>query len=297
MVDNPSQEHIMLLGFGDIARRLVPHLRVSHRHYCISGVRRSTSQYDDVTMHAVDCRDTTSLTSLLTQQADVIVMTFVPTAMSDEGYQAGYVDTVHAVLSALDQQNYQPRLLMFVSSSSVYSQNDASWVNEDSATEPLSYSGRHLLKAEQLLADSRYTHCCVRFSGIYGPGRGRLINEVIEGKGSPAKPALYTNRIHSEDCAAILAHFIERQKTTPLEPVYLASDCCPTPLSEVKEWIAQTLNLPEEHLQHKSKQVNASRSRKNKSNKRCSNQRLLETGYTFLYPTFREGYLSLIDQQ
>ena len=28
--------------------------------------------------------------------------------------------------------------------------------------------------------------------------------------------------------------------------------------------------------------------------KRCRNRRLLESGYEFLYPTFREGYASLL---
>jgi hypothetical protein len=31
--------------------------------------------------------------------------------------------------------------------------------------------------------------------------------------------------------------------------------------------------------------------------RRCSNRQLLESGYRFKYPTYREGYLSLIVDQ
>jgi hypothetical protein len=32
-----------------------------------------------------------------------------------------------------------------------------------------------------------------------------------------------------------------------------------------------------------------------KAIRRCSNQRLLDSGYEFLYPSYKEGYQSLID--
>jgi hypothetical protein len=34
--------------------------------------------------------------------------------------------------------------------------------------------------------------------------------------------------------------------------------------------------------------------RRRAGSKRCRNTRLLESGYHFLYPTFREGYASLL---
>ena len=119
------------------------------------------------------------------------------------------MDTVTALLNTLASLNTQPRLIVFVSSTSVYGQKDASWVNEDSPAEPVSYSGKRLLEAEQLLLDSPHTICNVRFSGIYGPGRQRLIRQVIEGHGTAKEPLLYSNRIHADDCAGVLAHLIE----------------------------------------------------------------------------------------
>jgi hypothetical protein len=35
---------------------------------------------------------------------------------------------------------------------------------------------------------------------------------------------------------------------------------------------------------------------KQRSSRRCSNKKLLDSGYRFIFPTYREGYLALIDQ-
>ncbi|MRT94982.1 NAD-dependent epimerase/dehydratase family protein, partial [Ancylomarina sp. 16SWW S1-10-2] len=152
----------------------------------VTGVKRTPIEPSladiDCNMAWADCCDQEQMNNLMSQHAfDVVVMTFTPAEMSDQGYQTGYVDTVTTVINALKQQSHQPRLLLFVSSSSVYGQKDASWVNEESPTEPSHYSGKRLLEAEALLSNSGYPYCCVRFSGIYGPGRRRLIEQVIAG--------------------------------------------------------------------------------------------------------------------
>lgn len=287
--DGGLEEKILLLGFGDIAQRLSQQLLASQvSRYHVSGVRRRSIPTSNVTMYQADCADQAALHDVLQHQFDVIVMTFTPIEISDTGYRQAYVDTVTALLAALQQQVYQPRLL-FVSSSSVYGQDNASWVDETSATEPRSFSGHRLLEAEELLAESEYISCCVRFSGIYGPGRRRLIEQVIAGQGVPEEPILYSNRIHADDAAGVLAHLIERQRHRAIDDLYLASDCCPVALHEVQQWLAQQLGYPNDHLT-----PSASPSRMLRSSKRCSNRRLLESGYQFRYPSFKEGYTQLI---
>lgn len=279
-------EKIALLGFGDIARRLLPHLS----GYDVSAVKRSPIE-TGANLVLADCRDQQQMNALMEQKFDVVVMSFVPTQYDDQGYKEGYVDTVRTVIQALQQQAYQPRLLIFVSSSGVYGQSDSSWVDEASPTEPKGYSGKRMLEAEALIAESGFAYSNVRFSGIYGPGRRRLIEQVVAGQGSPKEPPLYSNRIHAEDAAAILAHLIERQKMTKIAPCYLATDCEPVPLHEVKEGIAEMLGLPKEHLQ----EVDQVPGRMQRSSKRCSNKLLLDSGYQFRYPTFKEGYKSVIE--
>ncbi len=282
------QEKIALLGFGDIANRLASHFVDEE----VVGVKRSPITHDSVNIETANCANSTDMDRVMQKGFDVIVMTFTPQEMSEQGYQTAYVDTVKAVLAAIQKQSHQPRLILFVSSTSVYGQRDGSWINEQTPAEPEGYGGRCLLQAEQLLANSGYPYCCVRFSGIYGPGRRRLIDQVIEGKGSPEEPKTYSNRIHADDCAGVLAHLIGRQKQQEIDNIYIATDCEPVPLYDVKQWIAQELLLPADHFADEDDK----RKRAPRSNKRCSNQRLLSSGYQFLYPTYREGYRALIEE-
>jgi nucleoside-diphosphate-sugar epimerase len=234
-----------------------------------------------------DATQTGQLDALLGSEAfDVIVISMTPAERSDAGYEQAYVQTCRNLVAGLKRHQQQPRLVLFVSSTAVYGQNDGSWVDESSPTQPESFSGNRLLEAEQVIQESGFAHSCVRFSGIYGPGRNRLIEQVKQQRAS-ASPH-YTNRIHADDCAGVLAHLIELQHKQDLAPVYLATDSSPTPMVEVVSWIAEQLGI---------RDFLASDAVNERGNKRISNQRLLASGYSFRYPDFRAGYASLINLQ
>ena len=282
-----SKETLLLLGFGDIAKRLSDQLREA---YTIVGVRRRPNLVEGVEVHGADCRSIDDMRTVLRRQVyEVIVITMTPSEISDEGYRKAYVDTMRILLSVLEEQSYQPRLIIFVSSTSVYGQQNAEWVDELSATEPTGYNGKRLLEAEGLLNQSPYKHCVVRFSGIYGPNRCRLIEQVVQGYGTTKEPVVYGNRIHVDDCVGVLAHIIEKQKYDVIDSLYLASDSAPSARYTVKQWLAEQLGYDDEHLQVKPLGRTLS------SNKRCVNKRLLDSGYQFYYPTFQEGYRMVLD--
>ena len=292
-----KKQKLLLLGFGDIAKRLA---KKASNKYDITGIRRSADTYTGVNVIQADCRDDTAMIDVTRKNFDIIVISMTPDDMSDSGYQQAYVQTVQTLLCALHKNNMSPGLIIFVSSSSVYGQHNNEWVDENSETLPNSYSGKRLLEAEKLLIDSSYTSSIVRFSGIYGIGRQRLIEQVRAGNGARQEPVLYSNRIHSDDCAGVLAHIIERQRESKkIESIYLATDCKPSPLYDVKYWLAEQLGLKGDQLKStpltsgllNSRTLNSSAGgRTLRGSKRCSNQRLLDSGYQFLYPTFKEGY-------
>ncbi len=288
-----KKEKILILGFGDLGEHLASSLA---NYYRITGVcrRRKSSAYADIL--SADCRQREALQPILENHFDVIVMTFTPDAITDEGYRSNYVDTASTLLAILSSLDKQPRLIVFVSSTSVYGQQNGDWVNELSPTTPQHFSGRRLLEAEQLLILSPWSTCIVRCSGLYGPGRRRLIEQVISGKGCETESAIISNRIHIEDCANAIAHLINQQKYMPLADCYLLSDCAPTPLWEVKQWLANALKLPVNHFSKNNTLANAVRINK-RGNKHCDNGRLLASGYQFIYPSFREGYGQLLKQE
>lgn len=282
-INASSQEKLLIIGCGDLGQRLAQHL--DRETYTITGLRRHPPA-DQPHLHYLACDATQSGqldTHFSDQSFDVIVITMTPTERSDAGYQQAYVSTCHNLIAALRQHQRKPRLIIFVSSTAVYGQNDGSWIDEQTATQPNGFAGTRLLEAEQIIQNSGFAHCIVRFSGIYGPGRNRLIEQVKQRR-APASPH-YTNRIHAEDCAGTLAHLIALQHKQPLANIYLATDSSPTPMIEVVSWIAQQLGATDFLCAEASNE---------RGNKRISNQRLLTSGYQFRYPDYRMGYAELL---
>lgn len=279
-----TPEKLLHLGFGDLGMRLVPLLDPSA--YCITGVcRRAHEQsYSHLRIRNHDLFQRETFTELLQQAFDVIVISMTPAVRSDQGYQQAYVQTCDYLIQELQQVTWRPRLILFVSSTSVYAQSNGEWVDENSLAEPSEFNGKRLLEAENLLLRSGFPVCVVRFSGIYGPGRDRLINQVKTGKLSASKA--YTNRIYIDDCARVLAHLIQLQKLKSLDSVYLASDSCPVTLNEVHLWLAEKLAI--ENWMIAGDKVSGG--------KRISNSRLLNSGFEFLYEGYEQGYSNLISE-
>ena len=173
-----------------------------------------------------------------------------------------------------------------VSSTSVYHQSSGEWVDESSETKPETFSGKCILEAERLALDSPVSSTIIRFGGIYGPGRNRLVNRVGAGCEAQKEPPLYTNRIHRDDCVGVLMHLIEMDMAGQEPgPCYLAVDSEPAPEWAVVNWLAVRTGAPVPV---------ENRERSQRQNKRCSNSNLLASGYQFIYPNFRLGYDALI---
>ena len=279
---------ILLAGCGDIAQRIPPNLPEEHHFF---GLKRSlTKLAHGITPLVGNIRDGAYLDIVFEEGFDVVVATLTPDNMSEEGYQKAYVDSSAALALAISRAVYKPKLVIWVSSTSVYGQNMGAWVDEDCEATSTSFSGQALRKAEETILAAPLAASCtsvvVRFSGIYGPGRTRMLDQVLAGVGCTKQPEQWSNRIHSEDCAAVIAHLIllnEQDKS--LLPIYVATDCQPVTLYEVRHWLAGQLNVS---LTAKPASSRAAR--------RCSNQKLLDSGYKFKFPTYREGYLALIEE-
>jgi hypothetical protein len=96
----------------------------------------------------------------------------------------------------------------------------------------------------------------------------------------------YLNHIHRDDAAGTLAHLMD---CADLADLYLATDDEPVERSVALAWIASRLGVP---LPPPADSVTGAEGRG--SNRRYRNARLRGTGLFLKYPTFREGYGSLI---
>ncbi|MFA7555167.1 MAG: SDR family oxidoreductase [Spongiibacteraceae bacterium] len=280
------QSNILIVGCGNIGIPLG--LQLAAAGHRVWGLRRTSQLPAPMTTINADVTDPQSLNMLQGLRFDYVVVTLTPGQFTDEAYQTVYVNGLANVLAAVEQPQQIKRWL-YVSSTSVYAQSEGEWVDENSPVEPTGFSGKRLLEAEQLLVDGGVAFSVVRFAGIYGPGRNRVIEQVKAGAGCAQSPPLYTNRIHRNDCVGFLAHLISMdQQGLALENYYIGVDSEPVAMFDVKQWLAQQLGIELPAL--------SATTENRRSSKRCSNQRLLSTGYQLLYPSYQQGYAEMLSQ-
>lgn len=159
-------------------------------------------------------------------------------------------------------------------------------MDEDSPTNPSAITSQIICQAERRVWSAGSGNVVVRFSGIYGPGRCYLLNMATQSPDIQQFPPYYTNRIHEQDGADILAFLLEQKLASrPIADCYLASDDCPAPQWEVVSWLAGQMGCPGPRAKEAGNIVG--------QNKRCSNRRLKNLGYRFVYPDYRSGYQQL----
>ena len=168
--------------------------------------------------------------------------------------------------------------LLFTSSTSVYAQHEGEWVNEQSPAEPAHDTGRILKETEALvLAQGGIV---ARLAGIHGPGRSAILSRFLRGETTVDPPNdRYLNHVHRDDIASalvLLAETAPRQKS-----IYNVTDDAPNLRSECYQWLADKLGRPTD-----TKAKDVATPKRGRSNKRVSNLKLRECGWTARYPTF-----------
>lgn len=280
MSDLPN---VLLAGCGDIACRLANLLQDRYR---LSGLRRQPAGLPTpIEPIAADLCDRAAVAQALAgRHFDYVVITLTPGDRTEQRYRAVYVDGTGHLLSALARQTK----VLFVSSTSVYGQDAGEAVDETSAAFGSGFSGRVLCEAEQRVLDSGLPATLVRFSGIYGPGRERLLRLVREGKVDVGGAAQWTNRIHADDCARVLAFLLDRwQSGISPQRCYVASDTRPVQAGEVWQWLAAELGQADPL-------AGIDWRRQAASGKRCDSTLLQREGFRYLYPDYQSGYRSLL---
>jgi nucleoside-diphosphate-sugar epimerase len=214
-----------------------------------------------------------------------ILFSAAPNARTESDYRAVYFDGLRNVV----QNAYSSALkrVLFVSSTAVYGEHGAEWVNEDTPVNPKNFNGRVLLETEQWLytfgREHALTTLSLRLSGIYGPGRTALLEKLKLGQvGAPSSAAHWSNRIHVDDAAAAVVHLMEFEHP---QSTYLITDSTPLSMRTLYEALAQQVGGPVPAVSESPAFVGS---------KRLSNARLRETGFIFQWPDSRDGYRNII---
>jgi len=245
---------------------------------------------------AGDVTNPETLKTLLGTGACDLVITLTPDDYSETGYRNTYLACAQA-LAAIASEIATDSRVIYVSSTSVYGQNEGEWVDESSHCEPSSATAKVLLEAEQVIDSLPVQHCNLRFTGIYGPGRHRIISSVRDGRIAPQTPTHWTNRIHADDCAHVL-DFLVQQSTKTLPNYLIGTDNQCVARWTVQNYIAALLRgeAPSSLTNNSNSDMNTDAPKAEQTGKRCSNSRLVELGYEYLYPSYKEGFAALISQ-
>jgi nucleoside-diphosphate-sugar epimerase len=275
---------VLIAGCGDIGSRLAE--RLLQAGWDVAGLRREVARLpagvQPITgdLQRAECPAAWPCGAL-----DYVVYAAAASQHDAAGYRAAYVEGLRHVLSWLAQQEQRPRRLLFVSSTGVYGQQDGEWVDEQSPTEPTGFSGRIMLEAERLALDSGIPASRVRMSGLYHPARPWLVDQVRGGLQVAAEPPQFSNRIHRDDAAALLAFLLQADAAgQPLDDCYLGVDDAPAAMHEVVGWLRARLGVTLAAEQTLNRRAGS---------KRCSNARARALGWAPQYPSYREGYAAL----
>jgi nucleoside-diphosphate-sugar epimerase len=274
----------LIAGCGDIGSRLGALL--ADRGWHSFGLRRRTELVPaPITPVAGDFTDPERLAGL-PGDLDTLVFVAAPMVRTLETYRKTYLEGPQHLIAALGEHAHRLRRVIFVSSTSVYGDCGGQWADERTAPKPQAFNGEIVLQSERLWARSGLPLTVVRLAGLYGPDRLWMIRRVQEvGATCQDDPPLWTNRIHVEDAARMLAHIIELDAPQPL---YLGVDDEPASECAVMHWLAERLGVPaprpaSEPVRHGPL-----------GNKRLSNRLIRDSGFSFLYPSYREGYAAVI---
>ncbi|MBD3669908.1 MAG: SDR family oxidoreductase [Gammaproteobacteria bacterium] len=230
-------QQVLIIGFGDIAHRLVQQLDADTAQI-MALVRRNERAQElealGLQMHLADLDDPSSLAGLEVNEVEIYY--FAPPSSIDEQDHR-----MRNFLAAIEGQ--QPRRFVYISTSGVYGNSQGAWVDETTPAQPSTERGKRRLDAEQVLQAYGHRHgvpvAILRVGGIYGPGRLPL--RQLES----ARPVLtdeesgYTNRIHADDLAMICRVAMERG-----EGIYNVSDGHPGTMAQYFTELARELGYP-----------------------------------------------------
>ncbi len=233
--------NILILGAGYVGTKLADQLLKKSFHVTLTtrsseNTQKLKNQYKDVLQ--LDCSDQKSVEKSL-QYQDVLVICVAPS------HGCSYEDTYLATTSAIKksiQNTSKLKQIIYISSTSVYGDQQGNITNEAAPLLCTSDNGKILIQAEKqiLSLQEKCDTCIFRSSGIYGPGRepsnylrAKLPDPLSGDKNSP------TNMIHIDDLVSAIAFAIDGK----LSGIFNICDNDPITRADFYEKLAQIHHL------------------------------------------------------
>lgn len=220
---------------------------------------------------------------------DAIFYAVAADESSDEAYKKAYADGLGNVLAAYARR--RPRFIL-ASSTSVYAENQGGWVHEDDGVLVTTGPSRFIVEGEKALLASGFPGAILRFGGLYGPGRTAFARRILNREEPLSRGvSAFANRTHRDDAIGIAAFLLDDK--SPAMRVINAVDSEPAGRNEVILWMLDHLGMDRQGYPEVEGPVKGL----HRGHKRISNERIRKLGYSFLYPSYREGYAALLKEE
>lgn len=214
-----------------------------------------------------------------------------------EGYRKSYLGGNRSLLDWA--RTAKPEKILYTSSTAVYPFTDGREVREeDTGGSDLSETGALVLESENILLEDSVCGpltTVLRLSGIYGPGRHYLLDQIRSGEGVIAgRGDYFLNLIFLEDIVSAVRALMEAPRAGGR--AYNVSDGHPVRKEELADWLAARLGLPPPVFD-----PGAQSRRRMRINRAGSspNRRILidrirsEAGWSPSFASYREGFAQL----
>ncbi len=196
-----------------------------------------------------------------------------------DAYRAVYRDGLANAVAA-----FSPGRVIFTGSTSVYNQQDGSWVDETSPTEPPRETGKILLEAEKIALE--VGGCVARLGGIYGPGRSMFLKKILDGSAVLEDGGgRHVNLIHRDDAARALLRLSDAEVPGG---IYNVVDDTPSTQRVLYGWIADYFGKP-----FAAEGPADPNRRRGLNDKRVSNKKIRQIYWNPEFPSFLEAIPSL----
>ncbi len=279
------QAKVLIVGCGDLGTQVA--INLQSLAYEVIGVRLSDKLLPaNIETIQADVTQPLTLIKLTQIQPDYLIYCVAATVKTmadvDQNYHLHYVEGLHNIL-ATQQINRNLKHVFFVSSTRVYGQKTEDILDDSVTAVPADDGGKRLLEAENLLNSIHCPATTLRLSGIYGPGRTRMLKLAQHPELWPVQDS-WSNRIHRDDAAAFIVYLInQRQQQKSIADCYIVTDNQPTTQYETLKWIAAKSKVP---VTVTTPAISGG--------KRLSNKRMLQSGFILRYPNYQEGYAALL---
>lgn len=281
---SPEPKTALVLGCGYVGRELA--LGLARDGWGVTGWVRTESsaealRAEGLRMIAADAADAASWTGV-PRAFSMAILCAATRGGTVEDYRHVYLEGMLRMASHMAKG----ARLVFTSSTSVYGQDDGSWVHEDSSAEPDTETARVLLDAERVCLDAG--GAVARVAGIYGPGRSGPLRLLRSGdpRIDPGG-GRWMNQVHRDDVASALRFLGERG----MAGIFNVSDDRPVRQGDFYGWLAARLGLP------RPREGPDAPSRRGFTNKRVANRKIRAFGWEPRYPSFEEGYADMLTRE